>query len=86
MDPGFALKEFLEYVVSGMVHHPEAASVSHEMQGKKHLYQIRLAREDMGRMIGRNGFTISAIRSLLDAAAEKHGLRVSLKIDEIAEP
>ena len=80
------MKEFLEYVVAGMVHHPEAASVAHEMQGKKHLYQIRLAREDMGRMIGRNGFTISAIRSLLDAAAEKHGLRVSLKIDEIAEP
>jgi len=86
MDPGFALKEFLEYVVAGMVHHPEAASVAHEMQGKKHIYQIRLAREDMGRMIGRNGFTISAIRSLLDAAAERHGLRVSLKIDEIAEP
>ena len=86
MDPGFALKEFLEFVVAGMVHHPEVASVAHEMQGKKHLYQIRLAREDMGRMIGRNGFTISAIRSLLDAAAEKHGLRVSLKIDEIAAP
>jgi predicted RNA-binding protein YlqC (UPF0109 family) len=85
MDPGLALKEFLEFVVAGLVRHPESASVTHELQGKKHLYQIRLSRDDMGRMIGRNGYTISAIRSLLNAAAEKHQLKVGLRIDEAGD-
>jgi len=82
MDAGLALKEFLEFVVGGLVRHPEAASVTHELQGKKHVYQVRLSRDDMGRMIGRNGYTVSAIRSLLDAAAAKHNLRVTLRLDE----
>ncbi len=82
MDAGLALKEFLEFVVGSLVRYPESASVVHEMHGTKHVYRLRLSSEDMGRIIGRNGYTISSIRSLLDAAAERHHLKATLRIDE----
>jgi len=53
MDAGLAFKEFLEFVVGRLVRHPEAASVTHVLQGRKHVYQVRLSRDDMGRIIGR---------------------------------
>jgi predicted RNA-binding protein YlqC (UPF0109 family) len=81
MDTGLALQEFLEFVLARLVRHPEAAAVIHEWDGKKHVYRLRSAPEDLGRIIGRHGHTISAIRSLLEAAAEKHGIAVSLKVD-----
>jgi len=85
MDTGLALQEFLEFVLVRLVRQPEAAAVVHEWDGRRHIYRLRLAPEDMGRIIGRHGHTISAIRSLLDAAAEKHGILVSLRVDEDVE-
>jgi predicted RNA-binding protein YlqC (UPF0109 family) len=82
MDAGLALKEFLEFVVGSLVRHRESASVVHELHGSRHVYRLRLAPDDMGRIIGRNGFTISAIRSLLDAASQKHRIKAVLRIDE----
>lgn len=82
MEPGLALQEFLEFVVKGLVRHPELASVIHEAQGNRHVYRLRVDPGDMGRIIGRNGFTISAIRSLLDAAAQRHRVKANLKVDE----
>lgn len=82
MDAGLALKEFLEFVVGTLVRHREQASVSHRLQGNKHLYQIRVAPDDAGRIIGRNGYTISSIRSLLEAAAQKHRIKASVRLDE----
>lgn len=81
MDSGTALQEFLEYVLSQLVSHPEATSISHEIgDNGKHYYHVRLAEEDIGRIIGRNGYTISSIRSLLDAAAARNNVKVSLKV------
>jgi predicted RNA-binding protein YlqC (UPF0109 family) len=82
MDPGVALREFLEYVVKGLVHHPEGASIHHEAHGNRHEYRLRLDPDDMGRIIGRNGYTISAIRSLLDAASQRHRIKATLKVDD----
>lgn len=86
MDAGIALKEFLEFVIGSLVRNREFAAVVHEVHGGRHVYRLRLAPEDMGRIIGRNGFTVSAIRSLLDAAARRHHIKVSLRIDEDARP
>lgn len=82
MEPGLALQEFLEFVVKGLVRHPERAAVIHETQGNRHVYRLRLDPSDMGRLIGRNGFTISAIRSLLDAASQRHRIKATLRVDE----
>lgn len=82
MEPGVALQEFLEFVVRGLVHHPEHAAVVHETADNRHVYRLRVEPSDMGRIIGRNGFTISAIRSLLEAAAQRHRIKATLKLDE----
>ncbi len=82
MEAELAIQEFLEYVVVQLIKHPEQASVVHEKDGERHLYRIRLHPEDAGRVIGRNGKTIGAIRSLAIASAQRHGIRVDVELDE----
>ena len=83
MEPGLALQEFLEYVVSNLVDRPEKASVLHEKEGNRDIYRVRVAQEDVGKIIGRNGYTISAVRSIFQAAAHRHKLKATLKVDEV---
>ncbi|MEM7012700.1 MAG: KH domain-containing protein [Verrucomicrobiota bacterium] len=83
MEPGLALQEFLEFVVGQLVDHPEKASVLHEKDGGRHIYRVRICQEDAGKIIGRNGYTISSIRSLFQAAAHRHRLKATLKLDEV---
>lgn len=85
MEPELAIHEFLEYVVVQLIQHPEEAGVIHEKEGERHLYRIRLHPEDAGRVIGKGGKTISAIRSLAIASAQKHGIRVDVELDEDEE-
>jgi len=80
MEPTLAIQEFLEYVVGGLIEHPEDAEIVHEEREGKHLYCIHLHPEDSGRVIGRNGKTIRAIRSLVLASAEKHGLNADVEV------
>ena len=82
MEAELAIQEFLEYVVVQLIKHPDQASVVHEKDGERHLYRIRLHPEDAGRVIGRNGKTIGAIRSLAIASAQRHGIRVDVELDE----
>lgn len=83
MEPGLALQEFLEFIVGQLVDHPEKASVLHEKDGDRHVYRIRVGQEDVGKVIGRNGYTISAMRSLLQAAAQRNKIKATLKLDEV---
>lgn len=83
MEPGLALQEFLEFVVGQLVDHPEKASVLHEKEGERHIYRVRVCQEDVGKVIGRNGFTISSIRSLFMAAAQRNRIKATLKVDEM---
>ncbi len=82
MEPVLAIREYLEYVVVRLILHPEEAGVSHEENDGRHLFRIRLHPDDAGRVIGRNGRTIAAIRCLALASAEKHGLRIAVELDE----
>ncbi|MFM2177598.1 MAG: hypothetical protein RL015_1696 [Verrucomicrobiota bacterium] len=81
MDAPEALREFLTYVVANLIDHPQQASIliSHNATGSL-VFRVQLAQEDVRHVIGKNGLTISSIRSLLNTAAEKHGLKVSLKV------
>ena len=76
------MQEFVEYVVKGLVQYPDAASVTPVARGGLTVYEIRLAASDVGKIIGRQGLTINAIRSLLLAGSAKKGLRCSLEIVE----
>lgn len=76
------MQAFLEYVVKGLVSHPDAVTVTPVEREGTTIYELRLHQEDVGKVIGRQGMTINAIRSLLLAGTAKKGLRCSLEIVE----
>ncbi len=81
-----ALREFLMYVVANLIDHPEQASIAVGTTASGAVsYRVQLAPDDVKRVVGKNGFTISAIRSLLNVAARKHGVRISLRLDGVQE-
>ncbi len=75
------LKNFLQYVAVNLIEEPSQAQLKvTELGPKKLRFKLILARQDVAMLIGRNGFTASAIRSVLKAAAEREGVQVSLQI------
>ena len=76
------MQAFLEYVVKGLVQKPEAVSITPVEREGTTVYELRLDPQDVGRIIGRQGMTINAIRSLLLAGSAKKGLRCTLEIVE----
>ena len=76
------MQAFLEYVLKGLVQHPEAVTITPVERAGMTIYELRLAVPDVGKVIGRQGQTINAIRSLLQAGSAKKGLRCSLEIVE----
>ena len=76
------MQEFLEYVVKGLVQHPDAVSVTPVERAGATVYELRLEPTDVGKIIGRQGVTINAIRSLLLAGSAKKGIRCSVEIVE----
>ena len=76
------MQAFLEYIVKGLVQHPEAVSLTPKERAGQTIYELRLAPGDVGKIIGRQGMTINAIRSLLQAGSAKQGLRCSVEIVE----
>ena len=77
-----AMQEFLEYVVKGLVQHPDAVRVTPVDRAGVTVYELRMDQSDVGKIIGRQGVTINAIRSLLLASSAKKGLRCSVEIIE----
>ncbi len=76
------MKEAVEKIVTALVDDKEAVEVSEESSERATVIKLRVAANDMGRIIGREGRTIKAIRSLLFAAGQKHGKRFVLDIVE----
>ena len=76
------MQAFLEYVIKGLVQNPGAVSVTPVDRDGLTVYELRLHPSDVGKIIGRQGVTINAIRSLLLAGSAKKGLRCALEIVE----
>lgn len=76
------MQAFLEYVIKGLVDQPEAVSITPVDRNGMTVYELRLAQKDVGKVIGRKGNTIQAIRSLLQVGAIKSGARCSLELVE----
>ena len=76
------MQTFLEYVVKGLVSHPDDVTVTPVEREGTTIYELRMHPEDVGKVIGRQGMTINAIRSLLLAGSAKQGVRCSLEIIE----
>lgn len=79
------MKEFIEYIAKNIVDHPESVEVSEKMtEEKKVVLSLRVGQNDIGKVIGREGRTAQAMRTLLSAIAAKEGKRAILEIDDKA--
>lgn len=75
-------KEYLEYLVKGLVDHPEDVKIDRAVDEMGVLLTLDLNPEDMGKVIGKRGNTAKAIRTLLRVVGMKNHARVTLKINE----
>ena len=74
------MKELVENITRALVKDPEAVSVTVEQKGSLEVYQIRVAPEDMGKVIGRKGRIANAIRTVVKAGALRENKKVAVDI------
>jgi uncharacterized protein len=74
--------EFLEFVVKGLVDHPESVKINRTVDEMGVLLSLDVHPDDMGKIIGRSGNTAKAMRILLRVVGMKNNARVNLKINE----
>lgn len=75
-------QEFLEYVVKALVDNPNDVKVDRRVDEMGVLITLSINQEDMGKIIGRQGNTAKALRTLLRVIGMKNNARVNLKIEE----
>lgn len=76
------LKDLIETIAKALVDHPEQVRVT-EIQGEKtSVIELSVAKEDLGKIIGKQGRTARAMRTILSAASSKNNKRVVLEIIE----
>ena len=74
------MKELLTYVAQNLVDHPEQVSVSQFEDDGETVLELRVAPEDMGKVIGRQGRIAKEIRALMRSVAQRQGKKVSVDI------
>jgi len=76
------LKDLVEFIARSLVNDPMEVYVDEKRHGSKLYLNLRVAKEDMGRVIGRGGRVANAIRKLLRVAAAREGINATLDIDD----
>ncbi|MBR6825093.1 MAG: KH domain-containing protein [Oscillospiraceae bacterium] len=74
------MKELLFYVATQLVDHPEAVTVTEREDGDNTVLELRVAPEDMGKVIGRQGRIAKEIRTVVKSVAQRDGKRVTVDI------
>ncbi len=78
----YAMRELVEMIVKAMVDQPEAVQISEVKGNHAHVIELIVAKEDLGKVIGKGGAHASAIRTILAAASGKENKRYILEIIE----
>ena len=73
------MKELLLYGAKNLVDNPESVSVT-EIEGETTVLELRVAPEDMGKLIGRQGRIAKEIRTIVKSVAQRSGQKVSVEI------
>ena len=76
------MKSLLEFILLRMVEHPEDLEINEVEEMGNTVYKLKLHPDDIGRVIGRGGNVIKAIRKLAQVRAVKDHIRVRVVIDE----
>ena len=74
------MKELVEYIAKAIADNPDAVVVTETEEEDRVLLRLEVAPEDKGKVIGREGRVVQAIRTLLRVAAVKKGVRANLEI------
>jgi len=74
------MKELVEYIAKSLVDNPAEVSVSEEQADDRLVIKLRVAPEDMGKVIGKQGRIAQAMRTLLKVASVRQGTRAVLEI------
>lgn len=76
------MEEFLRFVLSRLVEFPEEIVLTKTESPDKVVFHVAARKTDVPKIIGKGGHTIQAIRTLLNASAQKRGIKASLEILE----
>ena len=80
------MKEFVEYIVKNLVDNPDKVKINEIGGTHTIILELAVDKSDIGKIIGKKGKTINAIRTLLMSVASRNSLRVNLEIIEDDEP
>ena len=76
------MKELIEFIARSLVDDPTQVKVNQGRKGGEINIRLQVAKEDMGRVIGRGGRVANAMRTLLNVAAARSGKRASLDVED----
>ncbi len=74
------MKELIKYIAQALVDHPEQVSVRDITGEHTIMIELKVAKEDMGKVIGKQGRTAQALRTILNAVSGKEKKRITLEI------
>ncbi len=74
------MEDLVTYIARALVDRPEQVELRASPADEGTLYELKVAPEDVGKVIGRDGRTINAVRTLLSAAAQHKGVKAKLEI------
>ena len=77
-----AMKDLIKYIAQALVDHPEQVSVSEVEGNQTSVLELKVAKDDLGKVIGKQGRTARAMRTILSAASAKIKKRSVLEIIE----
>jgi uncharacterized protein len=80
--PAISLKELIEFLARALVDNPDDVQVSEVSGEQTVVLELRVAKEDLGKVIGKQGRTVKAMRAILSAASSKVRKRAELEILE----
>ena len=76
------MKDLIEFLVKALVDDPSEVNLTEISGDKVTLYELRVAKSDIGKVIGKRGRTAGAIRTIINAVSTKQGKRAELEIIE----
>ncbi len=77
------MKELIEVLAQSLVDHPEEVTVTETEKDNEVLFELKVAQEDMGKVIGKQGRIAKAIRSIVKAAASRTDKKVTVEIGQL---